>query len=254
MQDRDCVEFLRWALPRLHLRWRGFRRVRRQVCRRLNRRLRELSLEDLEAYRSHLARHEAEWEVLDGLCRISISRFHRDRAVWDVLRDDVLPTLARVAQARRQPALMAWSAGCASGEEPYSLTAVWQLGVRHGFPGLALSVLATDSDPGLLARAGTRRTIRPRTVSKSRLHVLRRGAATGDHGPARPGARPGRGARARPTRAAVARGEGLLALASVIRHPSPRPVRAAFPLRGLPPHNPLAGMRGTRRRMAVTIS
>jgi hypothetical protein len=32
--DAECVVFLQWALPRLGLRWQGFRKVRRQVCRR----------------------------------------------------------------------------------------------------------------------------------------------------------------------------------------------------------------------------
>ena len=49
MNDRDCVRFLQEMLPRLHLRWRGFRRVRRQVCRRLQRRLTQLQLADLAA-------------------------------------------------------------------------------------------------------------------------------------------------------------------------------------------------------------
>lgn len=44
MKDSDCVAFLRWTLPRLGLEWRGFRKVRRQVCRRLSGRLRELGL------------------------------------------------------------------------------------------------------------------------------------------------------------------------------------------------------------------
>jgi chemotaxis protein methyltransferase CheR len=35
----DCVAFLQWALPRLALNWPGFRRVRRQVCRRLQQRM-----------------------------------------------------------------------------------------------------------------------------------------------------------------------------------------------------------------------
>jgi chemotaxis methyl-accepting protein methylase len=34
--DRDCVDFLRWALPQIGLRWEGFRKVRRQVCRRFD--------------------------------------------------------------------------------------------------------------------------------------------------------------------------------------------------------------------------
>ena len=153
MEDRDCAEFLRWALPRLHLRWAGFRKVRRQVCRRLARRLRELSLPDLESYRAYLAENEAEWELLDDCCRISISRFQRDRAVWEALREEVLPVLARGARARRRAVLTAWSAGCASGEEPYTLTALWDLRLRRAFPNLTLRVIATDSDPVLLERA-----------------------------------------------------------------------------------------------------
>ena len=53
--DAACVAFLQWALPRLGLRWAGYRKVRRQVCRRLHRRLAELGLPDLDAYRARLA-------------------------------------------------------------------------------------------------------------------------------------------------------------------------------------------------------
>ncbi|MEJ2131640.1 MAG: chemotaxis protein CheR, partial [Gammaproteobacteria bacterium] len=35
MNASECVEFLRWALPRLAMRPAGFRKVRRQVCRRI---------------------------------------------------------------------------------------------------------------------------------------------------------------------------------------------------------------------------
>jgi hypothetical protein len=52
--DTSCVEFLRWALPRLELRWAGFRTVRRQVCRRLRQRLDALGLANLDAYRAYL--------------------------------------------------------------------------------------------------------------------------------------------------------------------------------------------------------
>lgn len=153
MSDADCVEFLRWALPRLGLRWRGFRRVRRQVCRRIRRRLEALELEDLAAYRTHLASHPGEWLALDACCRIPISRFYRDRAVFDALRDAVLPDLASRARARGASRLRAWSAGCASGEEPYTLALVWELALRSRFPDLDLHVVATDVDAHLLDRA-----------------------------------------------------------------------------------------------------
>jgi chemotaxis protein methyltransferase CheR len=153
MTDTDCITFLQDMLPRLGLRWPGFRKVRRQVCKRLQRRLRALNLPDLNAYHRYLDTHTAEWAVLDSLCRISISRFYRDRVVFDRLRDEVLPALAREALIRAETTLHCWSIGCASGEEPYTLQLVWQLVVQPHFPGLTCHILATDADPQLLTRA-----------------------------------------------------------------------------------------------------
>jgi chemotaxis protein methyltransferase CheR len=137
--DSECVDFLQWALPRLGLRWQGFRKVRRQVCRRVSRRIAELGLGEADAYRLYLERNAHEWNALAGLCRVTISRFWRDRAVFESLRDLVLPALG--------PAVSAWSAGCASGEEPYSLV------LAAADARVEVHVVATDVDPGLLGRA-----------------------------------------------------------------------------------------------------
>jgi len=94
MRDQECVEFLQWCLPRLRLRWAGFRKVRRQVCRRIRTRMEELGLRDLEAYREHLEAHADEWPLLDGLCRITISRLYRDGGLFDFLGAKGLPALA----------------------------------------------------------------------------------------------------------------------------------------------------------------
>ncbi|MBM4089995.1 MAG: hypothetical protein FJ276_11330 [Planctomycetes bacterium] len=107
MTDRECVEFLQWALPQLSLRWPGFRRVRRQVHKRIVRRLSELGLRRIADYRAYLDTHAAEWSVLDAMSRISISRFYRDRDVFEHLRDAVLPELAERAEwvlQHREPA------------------------------------------------------------------------------------------------------------------------------------------------------
>lgn len=141
MADTACVAFLQWALPRLGMRWRGFRRVHRQVCRRIRARIQVLGLADHAAYRDHLERHAREWDTLDALCRVTISRFFRNERVF---RD--LPALASELGRDR---LRIWSAGCASGEEPYSVV-------------LALSdfdveVVATDADAHMLDRARTAR-------------------------------------------------------------------------------------------------
>lgn len=153
MKDSDCVCFLQWALPQLRMRWPGFRKVRKQVCKRIDRRLRELGLVDVEAYREYLQRHPSEWSVLDRFCRIPISRFYRDRGVFDCLREDVLPQLTAMAQAADDRTLRCWSAGCASGEEPYTLNILWQRCLQPRFPLVRLSLVATDSNPAMLERA-----------------------------------------------------------------------------------------------------
>lgn len=151
MRDAECVEFLRWALPRLRLRWAGFRKVRRQVCRRIGRRIRELDLPGVDAYRAYLESAPDEWLQLDALCHVTISRFYRDRGVFTFLERSVLPELAGRAAAR-EGTVDAWSAGCASGEEAYSLVLAWEYAVRPAFPAVALHVVATDADPTMIQR------------------------------------------------------------------------------------------------------
>lgn len=153
MRDQDCIRFLQWALPQLRMRWPGFRKVRRQVCKRIQRRMDELGLADVDTYRAHLGEHAPEWTVLDRLCRVTISRFYRDKEVFRFLGGEVLPELARQALTRRDRTLRLWSAGCGSGEEPYTLVLLWKFELQSHFPDLDLHILATDSDPTLIRRA-----------------------------------------------------------------------------------------------------
>lgn len=156
MKDADCVQFLQSVCPQLRMRWAGFRKVRRQVCRRIDRRLRALDLSNIDSYSAYLSSHREEWEVLDSLCRISISRFCRDQGVFDFLTKTVLPELVRSVVASGQNTLHCWSAGCASGEEPYTLSMLYRLGVCPqllDLPPVGLDVVATDADPHLLERA-----------------------------------------------------------------------------------------------------
>ena len=160
MTDQDCIRFLQAVLPRLGYRWAGFRKVRRQVCRRVRKRFAELGLEGWEAYRARLESDPEECAVFDRLCRITISRFFRDRHLWRVLSDEVLPRLARDVPEAGEDHLDVWSAGCASGEEPLSLALLWHRKLASRFPAVGLRILATDVDLHLLVRA--RRAIYPR--------------------------------------------------------------------------------------------
>lgn len=148
----DCIVFLQWALPRLRMRWTGFRKVHKQVCKRLRRRMQELDLSGFSAYQAYLKTHPEEWPVLDSLCIITISRFYRDRGVFNALKEKVLPALAARANAAGRP-LLCWSAGCASGEEPYTLSILWEELLSGKFPDVELCIIATDLDAYMLERA-----------------------------------------------------------------------------------------------------
>ena len=153
MKDAECVEFLQWALPRVRMRWAGFRKVRGQVCKRIARRITELGVRTPNYYRRYLEANSEEWSVLEKLCRVTISRFYRDRGTFEQLGRDLLPRIARAASASGEQILHAWCVGCASGEEPYSLALLWEFLVKPDAPGMELRITASDSDPVMLDRA-----------------------------------------------------------------------------------------------------
>jgi chemotaxis protein methyltransferase CheR len=153
MKEAELATFMKSVLPRVGLRWAGFRNVSRTVKKRLVRRMAELGAADLDAYAAHLASHPEEWPVLDAMCRIPISRFHRDHAVFERLASELLPERAQEALAGGRTAVRAWSAGCASGEEPYTLALAWHLAVGPRYPSLAFEVVATDLGGPMLERA-----------------------------------------------------------------------------------------------------
>jgi chemotaxis protein methyltransferase CheR len=153
MDSGRCADFLAWALPRLGLAPVGFRRVKRQVCKRLHRRLKELRLPDLASYRQRLEAQPDEWAVVDRCCHITISRFYRDRRVFDRLACDIMPALAAAARDAGRRVLRVWSAGCASGEEPYTVSLIWRFALAARFNTISPAVVATDADETVLARA-----------------------------------------------------------------------------------------------------
>jgi len=152
-RDAACVAFLQWALPQLGMRWPGFRKVRGQVCKRLARRFKKLALPNLAAYRAYIEAHPSEWTLLGGLCRISISRFYRDRAVWEYLASAVFPGLAERAMSQKEAEIRVWSVGCAGGEECYTVMILWRFLIEPRFPHIAFRLLGTDADQEQLARA-----------------------------------------------------------------------------------------------------
>lgn len=132
-----------------------FRNYKRAtVLRRIERRLQVTGLADLPAYRDYLREHPEESVPLLQDMLISVTNFFRDREAFEALERDWLPGLFE----NRSPdePLRAWVAGCATGEEAYSMAMLLREQMElHHFTG-ELQVFATDIDERALseARAG----------------------------------------------------------------------------------------------------
>jgi len=154
MKDRECTEFLQRCLPRLRFRWAGFRKVHKQVCKRLYRHLAELGFSDFSAYEVYFDDHPEERQILDSILQITISRFCRDRGVFDILCSRVLPSLTKDILLRGGNEVRCWTAGCCSGEETYTLQILWKLCVLPAIhKDLPLRIIATDINHDMLKRA-----------------------------------------------------------------------------------------------------
>jgi two-component system CheB/CheR fusion protein len=122
-----------------------FRHYKRAtVLRRIERRLQVNSLPDLPAYRDYLREHPQEAKPLLQDMLISVTNFFRDPEAFEALEREVLPSL--LENRPSDEPLRVWVAGCATGEEAYSLTMLLreQMALRHSTP--ELQVFATDID------------------------------------------------------------------------------------------------------------
>ena len=89
------------------------------VTRRIERRLALARSQDIEEYVERLKRERDELDVLYRDLLIGVTRFFRDEEAFEVLEQQVLPELLQ--REPRDAPLRVWVAGCATGEEAYSL-------------------------------------------------------------------------------------------------------------------------------------
>ncbi len=111
----------------------------------------ELGLGEASQYQTWLAAHPDELAHLQAMFRIPISRFYRDCDVFQAIAATILP-LGESAM-RASVGSIRWSAGCASGEEPYTLLLIWHFLVARDWPRLDLRIMATDADEVAISRA-----------------------------------------------------------------------------------------------------
>jgi two-component system CheB/CheR fusion protein len=119
------------------------------VTRRIERRLQLSRIDDIDAYVEQLKRERAELDVLYRDLLIGVTRFFRNEEAFTLLEERILPEL--FARERHVP-LRVWVAGCATGEEVYSMAILLhELAPRYG--DRPVKIFATDVHPGSLELA-----------------------------------------------------------------------------------------------------
>jgi two-component system CheB/CheR fusion protein len=127
----------------------GYKRA--TLERRFRRRMDTIECGSYGDYLDYLEVHPEEYEELFNTLLINVTEFFRDPPAWEHLRDEVLPELLQ-AKADDEP-IRVWSAGCASGQEAYTIAMVLaeQLGAEAY--GERVKIYATDIDEEALATA-----------------------------------------------------------------------------------------------------
>jgi chemotaxis protein methyltransferase CheR len=108
-----------------------------------------LGSKNVTAYILELEKSEEARKQCERLMTVSISRFFRDRKLWEILQKEILPQI--VERHRRR--IKVWSAGCACGEEVYSLKIIWEVLTESIMRMPGLEITGTDMNPIYLERA-----------------------------------------------------------------------------------------------------
>jgi chemotaxis protein methyltransferase CheR len=123
--------------------------------RRIGVRMRATGSADYLQYRQFIKQDPMESQRLINDLTINVTEFFRDQDVYEAIRKDVVPQLIDYKKENRIYSLRAWSAGCATGEEPYSLAILFlsALGKKENTKSWAVRITATDLDDKAIEKA-----------------------------------------------------------------------------------------------------
>ncbi|MFB0546515.1 MAG: protein-glutamate O-methyltransferase CheR [Anaerolineae bacterium] len=123
------------------------------IKRRLAIRLRARGSNSYRGYMRFLDDDPDEYRYLLDCLTINLSCFFRDEAAFKAVRDVVLAPLIRAKRERRERQIRVWSAGCAKGEEAYSVAILLHELLGSAINDWSIDIRGTDCDARALARA-----------------------------------------------------------------------------------------------------
>ena len=123
---------------------------RSTLLRRINKRIQQVSLGSFADYQDYLEVHPEEFAKLFDTVLINVTSFFRDPEAWDALGREIVPVI--VAAKGHGGPIRIWSAGCASGEEAFTLAMVWAESLGAEAFRERVKIYATDVDDDALAK------------------------------------------------------------------------------------------------------
>jgi chemotaxis methyl-accepting protein methylase len=129
----------------------GYRRS--TLNRRIAVRMGKLCIRELSDYINCLEANPAECERLVDTIAINVSSFFRDPLVFELLARRIVPAILSAKRERLSRETRVWSAGCATGEEAYSMAILLHQSIKEDVEKWSHLVFATDIDGEALAQA-----------------------------------------------------------------------------------------------------
>ncbi|MDB9491432.1 PAS domain-containing protein [Dolichospermum circinale CS-534/05] len=161
-KDIDFENLLQYLRTNRGFDFTGYKRS--TLMRRVSKQMQYLNIETFANYQDYLEVHPDEFKTLFNTILINVTAFFRDPLAWEYLTKEIIPNILKNKQKNEQVRI--WSAGCASGEEAYTLAIILAeiLGIddfRH-----RVKIYATDIDEEALNQA------RQASYSAKNIHAV----------------------------------------------------------------------------------
>lgn len=138
----------------LQLRGIDFRQYRpKSLRRRVTVGMRDVNLESFADYLNFLRKNPQEYDNLLDRITVNVSEFFRNPETFSAVKKILIPELAQRKMKTNNRIIRIWSAGCATGEEPYSLAILFKEFLESSRLDLKVNIYATDIDTGSLEKA-----------------------------------------------------------------------------------------------------
>ncbi|HVX37953.1 MAG TPA: CheR family methyltransferase [Gemmatimonadaceae bacterium] len=147
--DRDLEVLLDYLKRSRGFDFTGYKRA--SLARRITKRMQAIDVRDYADYVDYLEVHPEEFAALFNTILINVTHFFRDEGAWEYFAQEVVPKV--VSKKPPEAPIRVWSAGCASGEEAYTLAMVLCESLGSEAFKERVKIYATDVDEEALAKA-----------------------------------------------------------------------------------------------------